>query len=89
MELNVETVSLELVFVALLIMFLLTLLVYLIYSGLWTKIEVSAEEPIYGPMTVAYKVGRGSYKGCGVIFTESYSLLPHREQVTRNHGSTT
>merc|ERR1719147_627111 len=32
-------------------------------------------------MTVAYKVGRGSYKGCGVIFTESYSILPHREQV--------
>jgi len=81
MEIDLESISLEYIFVALLVAFFLTLLVYLIYSGLLTSITVSTEEPLYGPMTVAYKVGRGSYKGCGVIFTESYSILPHREQV--------
>jgi len=81
MMLDLESVSLEVIFAALLIAFLATLLVYLLLSGLCTNIEVFTEEPLYGPLTVAYKVGKGSYKGCGVIFTESYSILPHREQV--------
>jgi len=76
-----EPVSLELVFVCLLLLTLLTLFLYLAYSGLFTSISVSTLEPDTGPITLAYKTLIGPYKDVGEVFTESYCLLPDREQL--------
>jgi len=73
--------SLEWVLVILIITTLLTLLLYLGYSGLFTSITVSTTEPDTGAMTLAYKTMTGPYKDAGELFTESYCLLPHREQL--------
>ena len=48
----------------------LTLLAYLVYSGLLAAIDVQAKEPNFGDLTVAYKTGTGPYKNCGELFTE-------------------
>jgi len=76
-----EILSLQHLFVALFVLFLATILAYLVYSGLWSPITVTTSEPDYGPLTIAYKTGTGPYKEAGDIFTESYCLLPHREQI--------
>jgi len=76
-----EDLSLEWVLVILIITTLLTLLLYLGYSGLFTSITVCTTEPDTGPMTLAYKTMTGPYKDAGELFTESYCLLPHREQL--------
>lgn len=78
---TMEDLSLEWVLVILIITTLLTLLLYLGYSGLFTSITVSTTEPDTGPMTLAYKTMTGPYKDAGELFTESYCLLPHREQL--------
>lgn len=76
-----EGVSLEWVLVALIVTTVLTLLLYLCYSGLFTSITVSTLEPDTGPITLAYKTQTGPYKEAGDLFTESYCLLPDREQL--------
>ena len=35
---------------------------YLIYSGLFSKVEISTREPVHGALTICYKTGRGPYK---------------------------
>jgi len=77
----VELLSLQHLFVVLLVLFFVTILSYLVYSGLWTPITVTTSEPDYGPLTIAYRTGTGPYKDASDIFTESFCLLPHREQI--------
>jgi len=74
-------ISLELWIFILFILLILTLLVYVAYSGMWTSIEVSTSEPSYGPISIAYKTSVGPYKAAGEIFTESFCLLPDKEQL--------
>ena len=63
------------------VLLVLTVLVYLLYSGLLFSVEVSTSETLYGPLTFAYKTHIGAYKNVGEIFTESFCLLPDREQL--------
>ena len=58
-----------------------TVFIYLLYSGLLLSVEVSTSETVYGPLTFAYKTHIGAYKNVGEIFTESFCLLPDREQL--------
>jgi len=81
LESVLASVSLEQVLVALLILTVLTLLTYLSYSGLFTRVEVGTLEPDSGAMTLAYRTLTGPYNEVGAVFTESYCLLPHREQL--------
>lgn len=67
--------------VALLVLFLATVLSYLVYSGLLTRVEVETRETPYGPIVIAYKTRTGPYRTAGELYTESYCLLPHRQQV--------
>ena len=78
---SLPDLSLEMILVCLLLMLITTLLVYLSYSGLWSSVMVSTCETEYGPLTMAYKTAIGPYKNCGDIFTESFCLLPDREQI--------
>jgi len=63
------------------ILLILTVFIYLVYSGLLFSVEVSTSETLYGPMTFAYKTHIGPYKNVGEIFTESFCLLPDNEQL--------
>ena len=74
-------VPLETWFVATFVLLLLTIFVYLLYSGLFYSVTVSTSDTKYGPMTFAYKTHKGPYKNVGDIFTESYILVPDREQL--------
>ncbi len=58
--------------------FLLTILAYLAYSGLFSAVAVSAKEPPIGDLVVAYRTARGPYSGAGALFTQACSLLPGR-----------
>lgn len=60
---------------------ILTLILFLIVAGVFTHIEIKTQESTLGPMVMAYKTNVGSYKIAGDLFTESWSLLPHREQI--------
>jgi len=74
-------ISLETTFLCVVVLLMLTVLVYVYYSGLWSSITVSTSETEYGPMTLAYKTLVGPYKDAGEFFTESFCLLPDREQL--------
>merc|ERR550519_2251943 len=69
------------IFLCVMCMLMLTVLLYVTYSGLFTSITVSTLEPDTGPLTLAYKTLVGPYKDVGEVFTESYCLLPDREQL--------
>lgn len=71
----------ELLLLLSLLLLAATAAAYLLYSGLFTTVTVSSGETEYGPMVVAYKTLVGPYKACGEIFTESFCLLPDREQL--------
>ena len=58
-----------------------TLILFLVVAGVFTHIDIKTQESTLGPMVMAYKTNVGSYKVAGDLFTESWSLLPHREQI--------
>lgn len=64
--------------VPLVVLFVFTIFTYLIYSGLFTSIEVDTKEPPYGPMLFAYKSATGPYKEAGGLFTETVCLMPNK-----------
>ncbi|XP_048344660.1 testis-expressed protein 264 isoform X2 [Sphaerodactylus townsendi] len=63
-------------FVALVILLLLTLFGFAVYSGIFSEVVVSAGLPPIGNITVAYKFQVGPYGDCGRLFTESCSISP-------------
>ena len=63
------------------VLILICLGYYVIQSGLFATIDVKTVEPKTGPMVVAYKTGKGPYKGCGDLFTEIYSLIMNRDLI--------
>ena len=73
--------SLEHLLAGLLLLLLLLLLLYVCYSGALHPITVRTLEPTTGPLTLAYKTLVGPYSGAGRLYSEAYSLLPHRQQL--------
>jgi len=66
---------------ALLLLFLallLTIVIYVVYSGLLASVEVSAQSPPFQPSVFAYKTGKGAYKNAGEMFTNAFCLSPNR-----------
>ncbi|XP_032996534.1 testis-expressed protein 264 isoform X1 [Lacerta agilis] len=63
-------------FAALVVLLLLTLFAFAVYSGLFTEVIVSAGLPPFGSITVAYKFQVGPYGDSGRLFTESCSISP-------------
>lgn len=66
----------------LLILFLATLVIFCVHSGLLHDIDVSTGKPPAGslseadqPHVIAYKFERGRYRDAGHLFTELCSLL--------------
>ena len=60
----------------LILIILLTILGFAIYSGLFVTINPGAGPPPIKNVKIAYKFGRGAYKNVGPIFTEVTSLAP-------------
>ena len=56
-----------------------TMFILIVYSGLFTHIEVSAGPPPIENARVLYKSGVGSYKNTGPIFTEVTSIAPRKK----------
>ena len=81
LDLIVNNISYETVFLGLLVSLILTVFLYLLVSGLFSNIEIETKEFKYGPMVIAYKTMTGPYKKAGELFTESYCLVPNREQI--------
>ncbi|XP_015279507.1 PREDICTED: testis-expressed sequence 264 protein [Gekko japonicus] len=63
-------------FAALVILLLLTLFGFAVYSGIFSEVVVSAGLPPFGNITVAYKFQVGPYGDCGRLFTEGCSVSP-------------
>lgn len=63
-------------FAALVVLLLLTLFGFAVYSGLFTEVVVSAGSPPFKNITVAYKFQVGPYGDSGRLFTESCSISP-------------
>jgi len=69
------------IFLAATIVLLMTLLLFLVTAGLFTSIQIKTTDSKLGPMVVAYKTSVGPYKKAADLYTESWSLLPTREQI--------
>ncbi|XP_050168952.1 testis-expressed protein 264 isoform X1 [Myiozetetes cayanensis] len=59
---------------ALVVLLLLTVFGFVVYSGLFTEVVVSAGSPPVGTMTLAYKFRVGPYGESGQLFTEGCSI---------------
>lgn len=59
-----------------LLLCLVTLLVYIVYSGLLSDIIIITGSPPIKKITFAYKFIVGPYKNCGHVFTESHEIAP-------------
>ena len=73
-----DLLELYIVLPAVVISVLASVFGYLVYSGLFTSIEIGTQEPVYGDLTVCYKTGRGPYKNTGMIFLLWYELKLQR-----------
>jgi len=65
---------------ALLLIFLVGI-AYIVQSGLLDTIQVKTTQPKRGVMMIAYKTGKGAYKGAGELFTEACCLVLNREHI--------
>ena len=63
------------------VLIILCSIYYVIQSGMFASIEVKTMEPNFGPMVVAYKTGKGPYKGAGEIFTDICSIVLNRDHI--------
>ena len=62
--------------IGLMLLFFSTIVLFVVYSGIFTRIEVGAGKPPVLNFTVAYKYGRGPYKDTAHLFTEVTSIAP-------------
>lgn len=60
----------------LVLLLLLTVFGFMVYSGLFTEVVVSAGTPPIRSITLAYKFRVGPYGESGQLFTESCSISP-------------
>ncbi|XP_028302658.1 testis-expressed protein 264 [Gouania willdenowi] len=65
-----------LLILALLGCLLLTVGVLVVYSGLFSDIDIKTGSPPIKNVTFAYKFKEGPYKDCGAVYTESSSIGP-------------
>lgn len=64
------------VIIILLLILILSILGYVMYSGLVSKINIRTGSPPIKNITIAYKFKQGPYKECGQLFTESCHIGP-------------
>ncbi len=58
--------------------FVLTLVAYLVYSGILSSVAPEARAPPFDKIVFAYKTGRGHYKNSGEIFTVASCIAPDK-----------
>ncbi len=62
--------------IGMLILILVTVFVYFVYSGLFHTVEIRTGKPPVKALRVAYKYAVGPYKNCGPLFTEVTKAAP-------------
>ena len=60
----------------LLLCFIATLVVLIVYSGVFETVDVGAGRPPIGSVVIAYKFARGPYKEVGPLFFEVAKIAP-------------
>uniref|UniRef100_A0A4W5QUU9 Testis expressed 264, ER-phagy receptor n=1 Tax=Hucho hucho TaxID=62062 RepID=A0A4W5QUU9_9TELE len=60
---------------------LVTIVGYVLYSGLLSEIHIRTGSPPIKNITIAYKFKQGPYKECGQLFTESCSIGPNLSSI--------
>lgn len=66
-----------LIFILVLVVCLIvTIAVFVLYSGLLSEIVIKTGPPPIKNVTIAYKFKEGAYKDCGAAYSETYSLAP-------------
>lgn len=62
--------------VILIICLLVTVVAFVLYSGIISDVAIKTGSPPIRNVTIAYKFKEGSYKDCGAVYTESCSIGP-------------
>lgn len=65
-----------LLIVVLLVCLVVTVLGFVLYSGLLSEVVIKTGPPPIRNVTIAYKFKQGSYKDCGAAYTETCSIGP-------------
>ncbi|XP_071368248.1 testis-expressed protein 264, partial [Centroberyx affinis] len=65
-----------LLIVILIVCLIVTLVGFVLYSGLLSEVVIKTGSPPVRNVTIAYKFKEGSYKDCGALYTESCSIGP-------------
>jgi hypothetical protein len=55
---------------------IVTVVAVIVYSGLFTEVNIKTGSPPIKNVTIAYKLHKGPYKDCGAAFTETVSIGP-------------
>lgn len=70
-----------LIILGLLALLIVTLLVLLVYSGLFASVDVKTGPPPMNKVVIAYKDGKGPYSNTGSFFSEAVSIAPDKKSI--------
>lgn len=68
-------------FIALLVLFLISVFYLFVQSGLFSSIIIDTRRPPFAGLHIAYKFARGAYKNAGHLFTEAHTLIPELKTI--------
>ncbi|KAK6321319.1 hypothetical protein J4Q44_G00082950 [Coregonus suidteri] len=60
-----------------------------VYSGLFTEVNIKTGSPYIKNVTIAYKLHKGPYKDCGAAFTETVSIGPKLNTIRVSYDDST
>ncbi|XP_071191789.1 testis-expressed protein 264-like [Salvelinus alpinus] len=75
--------------VFLMLCLIVTVVAAVVYSGLFTEVNIKTGSPYIKNVTIAYKLHKGPYKDCGGAFTETVSIGPKLNTIRVSYDDST
>lgn len=75
--------------VFLILCLIVTVVAAIVYSGLFTEVNIKTGSPPIKNVTIAYKLHKGPYKDCGAAFTEAVSIGPKLNTIRVSYDDST
>lgn len=75
--------------VFLILCLIVTVVAAVVYSGLFTEVNIKTGSPYIKNVTIAYKLHKGPYKDCGAAFTETVSIGPKLNTIRVSYDDST
>uniref|UniRef100_A0AAZ3NUZ1 Uncharacterized protein n=1 Tax=Oncorhynchus tshawytscha TaxID=74940 RepID=A0AAZ3NUZ1_ONCTS len=75
--------------VFLILCLIVTVVAAVVYSGLFTEVNIKTGSPYIKNVTIAYKFHKGPYKDCGAAFTETVSIGPKLNTIRVSYDDST